>query len=739
MKQNNCFIYTSKLSQSNRKSIKDSCVQKQHNDLFITFSQSDSFEKVEADFNNIPGNSSTLYKFKKKFFSSLISFVSVIVILFALLSVSIYEDLFKKILFEFPFEWSLNDGISLFFILIFIFGLLMMPSILDGESNEFRSMIYTWFNKDAKKVKRLKLAIENFDKKCTIHLFNFDLVNSEHWLWKILFKVIVNKFHTVKIYVRNDQLQNTLNKLKEFDLLNIEVEKDKKELNKVQTEVIFSQKEKKLNSLLQLCSTKIINDDKPKEFISLELFEFCGNSFIKQEEQSNQLIFGFQNFINRGFYDFNLLKQEKSLQLCFSSAYSFEDLKEDEKRLAFYLRNHIEQCVKTFENPISLLVLYYYVKNIVLDEKRLILIIERLILTISAKQQYELVSQYWFNIAGEMFDCSEIENFDKNEKSFYRKVSVEALVTLSGLFERNGFFNQAILINKYLYELNPNKYAVNICSLYERMGEFELALSSLPKQENLSHDEKPSDTQIRFLQRKSWIIVSQRNLELKDDGLKALDEMSSLLSNHNDDNEPIWLWHYYNIKANYEEWNENYDCAVKNYEKCLSIPTLGSFEYGATFVNMAIAYRFKFIQNEFKSIEFINKAISLGNIGMNLKKSVGDRDEMPIVIHNQVLNILYKLLVDKFDEKLCLNAFELSCEAIDILDTTASKKRLGMLLIENYISAYLLKKDNINTCNKLKAHIDLVDENELKQLLNVYKQFRKTNKITHLDYLDVKL
>ena len=53
-----------------------------------------------------------------------------------------------------------------------------------------------------------------------------------------------------------------------------------------------------------------------KSFISLELFEYCGKNFIKDEQDSkNQLIFGFQNFINRSFDDFGFLDQEKSQQI----------------------------------------------------------------------------------------------------------------------------------------------------------------------------------------------------------------------------------------------------------------------------------------------------------------------------------------------------------------------------------------------------------------------------------------
>ena len=84
-----------------------------------------------------------------------------------------------------------------------------------------------------------------------------------------------------------------------------------------------------------------------------------------------------------------------------------------------------------------------------------------------------------------MFDSSDINSFENSSKSYYRKLSISTLNDLAFLFERSGYFEQAILLNNYLYEINPNKYILNICSLYERMGHFEQAYNSLPKELNI--------------------------------------------------------------------------------------------------------------------------------------------------------------------------------------------------------------------------------------------------------------
>ena len=737
MKQNNCNIYISKLCNSKRKRVEDSSVSKKNNDLYITYCEKDTFDKIESDLNSLVG-SSALYFLKKRVSSGIISIISVFVILIAFLSVSIYEDFLKKIVFEMNFSWTINDYISLSFVLVFFLGLLIMPSLLNGEKNEFRTILSSWFNKDIKRLKKLSLLLSNFDRKTTLHLYNFDLEDSNHWLWQIFVNRILDRFYDVNFYIRNDKIQNITNRLNEFEVMNIEIIKSENSPKKCDIEVLLSQKEQKLYSLMQLCSTVILKNRDKKSLISLELFEHCGKNFIKEDlDSKNQIIFGFQNFINRSFDDFKLIAQEKSLQVYFTSNVTFKDLADEEKRLANYLRNHIEEFVASFENPISLLILYYYVKDIVLDKRRNIKILEKFISSIEQKQQYELIDLYWFDIAGLMFDSKDFNTFESSNNSYYRKFSIEALNKLVILFERSGHFEQAILITQYLYEINPNKYAVNICSLYERMGQFDKAYESLPKTLNMGKNSKPNDIEVRYYQRKSaWIIISQRNEELKQEGIEALNSLENILFSHNDDNTPLWLWHYYNIKANLEEWNENLDEAINNYKKCISIPTLGAFEYGGTFVNMAITYRCKYIQQEVKKIGTINKSIKLGRLGLLLKQSVGDRDEMSVVLHNLALNILYKILNTSVEIRLCNEVLELTQEALSILDKTKSVKRLGMVLIENYIVKELLEIKNSDIVIKLETHITTLGQSELNQLLNIYKEFKKTNKIKSLEFLE---
>jgi hypothetical protein len=75
-------------------------------------------------------------------------------------------------------------------------------------------------------------------------------------------------------------------------------------------------------------------------------------------------------------------------------------------------------------------------------------------------------------------------------------------------------------------------------------------------------------------------------------------------------------------------------------------------------------------------------------------------------------------------------------EALEILDRTKSIKRLGMVLIENYIAKSLFKIDTQNIVLRLENHISLLGQSEIKELLNIYKEFEKKNKIKKLEFLD---
>lgn len=720
----NINLITAKLCDTPRKNKLDNIVTMKENVLNITYCEDDIFETFELELNKSIGNSFFLHKIKRKISNISFSFLSVFIIMTAFICASIYEDFMKKIIFEMPFLWDISDAISLFFVILFFLGLVKIPSILDGESSELKNILTSWFNKEARKCKKLNMIFANIKPETTINLFNIDLVDSKHWVWKILMKALLKKFINVNIYIRHDQQKDVTKNIKTLTDTNINICNKKKSYKNCDVDILLSSHEQKMYALLQLSSSFIIESDIVKTKVSLEFFEYMEQNILEKDKNDSQhVIKGLKNFIHRSFDDFYFLKNDNT-NICFTPNVKLKNVEDEQRRLAYYLKNHIEECVDFFDEPISLLILYYYVKEIVIDKTRLYIILEKFINMVAQKQQYKFIKNDWFKIAGEMFDPTNLNEFQLTNISIYRKLSISSLSTLLFLLERNGCFEEALKLANYLYEINPNKFALDICSLYERMGKFDEAFESLPKSLHVKTNKKPTDIVVRYLQRKSWIIVSQRKMDKKIEGQESLKQLHNLLFSHNEDNEPLWLWHYYNSKANYHEWNEEYTLAIKNYKKCLSIPALGAFEYGATFINISIAFRYKFINSSRKAMSIIDESIRLGKIGVDLKESVGDRDEMPVVLHNQSLNILYKYSFFESETQDIEKVKLLTDEGLKILNETNSTKRLGMLLIENYISKVLLGLENENIKENLEKNWIIMDENEKEQVLVIFNLYK---------------
>lgn len=736
----NCLIHTLNLQSSKRKSLEDSVCFKDKSGIYITFCKEDSLENLIFQIASLNGKTNRFFSILfKKTLSKFIAVIGVLFILLAFLAVSIYEDFFKKLLFETDLNLGGDEIISIVFVAILFFGLLLLPQAFDAEGNGLKSLIASWLNTDTRRAKKLRLTLLNFSPKTQIHLYNFDLKSGDEWLWSIFTKEILRRFENVNFYIRSDKIADISDTLTKLGVRKIEISQNQDSLNSNEEfdfKFMLSDQERKFYDLMRLCSTFIIKKSNQNTYISLELFEYCGRNFFEENSRQNssKLIFGFQNFITRSFKDFGFLTQQRSLQIFFAQKVKYDNLQAEERELAQYLRNHIEHCVQIFDNPLSLLILYHYTKNLVLDERRSVKILEKFIKKVKEKQHYELINFYWFDIAGKMFELHDIKAFESSQNSVYRKLSISALDDLIFLFKRNGHFSEAILLNRYLYEINPAKYALNISSLYERAGNLKAAYENFPKR--LNSGSKPSDIELRYYQRKAaWIIISQRDESRKHEAIDILSKLEEMLFNHNEDNEPLWLWHFYNIKANLCEWQGNFKEAIEFYKKCLFVPALGAFEYGASFVNMAISYRLEFIAKNLSDQSDIDTAIRLGRIGLNLKQSIGDRDELAIALHNLALNILYKISTSA-NENLCKEVLNLSRRALEILDETNSIKRLGIVLVENFIATVLLRHDVAHIKERLKAQYQNISQDELAQMKRIYFKFRQNQAIDRLEILE---
>lgn len=148
---------------------------------------------------------------------------------------------------------------------------------------------------------------------------------------------------------------------------------------------------------------------------------------------------------------------------------------------------------------------------------------------------------------------------------------------------------------------------------------------------------------------------------------------------------------------------------------------------------MAISYRCKYILQTSKDEKTIDKSVKLGRLGMLLKQSVGDRDEMPVVLHNFALNVLYKIS-NIMDLSLCNEVLETTNEALLILDKTKSIKRLGMVLIENYIVKKFIKNWYKRYSYKTWETFRKFDSKWVEPTIKYIQRVWKNNKIKNWNF-----
>ena len=145
---------------------------------------------------------------------------------------------------------------------------------------------------------------------------------------------------------------------------------------------------------------------------------------------------------------------------------------------------------------------------------------------------------------------------------------------------------------------------------------------------------------------------------------------------------------------------------------------LGTFEYGTTFVNLAIAQRFVFLE-EPTNKESMYHSIENGARGVLFKRRVGDRDAMPVVLHNQALNILYAIFhgllpLDRIDEVLML-----AKEGLSIVEATHSMKRRAILTAEILVATALTQEDTSIWKKKLQVYGPKAMDSEKEQILSL--------------------
>jgi hypothetical protein len=278
----------------------------------------------------------------------------------------------------------------------------------------------------------------------------------------------------------------------------------------------------------------------------------------------------------------------------------------------------------------------------------------------------------------------------------YGGLPLQSLQSLCELLERSGYFTEALNLAQHLRPIHPVKYSMDIARLLERTGRYQQAFQVLWGEPGLRalHQADQScvseETALRYHLHLSWTVVSGRLSHYQAEGLQALDRAGRMLEQNRDrQRDPYLLWRYHNNRANYAEWQGDLDACVQQHRQAVELPGVEQKWISGTQANLGIVYRMLFASTGDRAA--LDQALHFGLAGVELKRQIGDHDELPVTLHNAALTRLEAHLAKAgaafpFD---LTQALAMTAQGLEILARTGSSKKLGLLLVERYLLAEL--------------------------------------------------
>jgi tetratricopeptide (TPR) repeat protein len=411
--------------------------------------------------------------------------------------------------------------------------------------------------------------------------------------------------------------------------------------------------------------------------VELLVFKFKDRLF--SDDQLKQLI-SMDAFASRCLNDFGIL------QPCLENtndvwqlheqvvAQELNKALEEMKFMLSYMQIDIEYLATKLEDPAAALVLNaVQAQSSIYNHDRLEAI-RFFVRTIQASEQYNILKQYWPLVAQHT-----------NTEDIYRILGQELLIDLATLFERAAMYRDAEMALGYIEHIFPFKAQIGLARLAERQGNFahsEQILGEMIQGYETGKIPLSKNSYLDLLLNYAWTIVSGRLNSAKEAGEAALDKLQAgLYSNYDELRNSEQMIRYYNIKANYEEWNGRPEGALQCYDKALQIPGVQRAALSNLLVNKGIALR---------QLQQLAEAAAFGEQGVAVKVALGDADQLPIALHN--LAQTYLLLVQQSQQvQQAAMALEHAQHGLAIQARTGSVKKRGQLLAERLVALDLLQ------------------------------------------------
>jgi tetratricopeptide (TPR) repeat protein len=660
----------------------------------------------------------------------------VIIILIALLSIhgSMTYDLFSGGDISNIFNFNSRYFYLLLSLIILLF-LVVSPRIILGDYDNLFDWANSRFSSNSRIVRRLGRKLQSLnnasDKDTDFNLWNPLVAGKNSWVCTQLLPALSQIPASVNIMIRADEKDVILEVMEAIDLDTRHSTMTSGQVSATGKAFPYSKLsawEKECMHCLLFCSTMKLpgswkeGHSKKTIIISRELAERVYHIYSPRFASSGPGATTFEKFMNRCVYDYvymdtisgqrtqNMLILEESLLDVLDHGLMEE--------LADTVRNNLGSASENITDPLAYVILIGLLGSGPSLNTKKISLLSGFIRNVKREENYQLMNRYWEYIS---------KNGTEEKRSFtlgpLQFLDVQTLGDLSACFVNSGMYDKAFEVFSILENIYPAKIAIEIADLKDSLGEYQEALDILVKTDEewvRSGIVEDMGLILELYLNISWVIVSGRFEARREEGYKFLDKTETILRKLPDtENYLLFLTRYYNTRANYHEWEEDFVLAIENYEKALKLPGT-ILRKSSLLSNRGISERLIGKNSSDLTVRREHLLASRSNIrqAVEMKKSIGEKNQIPGTSHNlaETLIELARVTEEKAEKiKVLKEADTVTSQALNILDELNSHKRRGRLLAEKCIAHNMLGKlGEASEELQIKKALDAVLESEDK-------------------------
>lgn len=653
-----------------------------------------------------------LLRIKNRIGSVLTLIISLIIIaLIALLSIhgSMTYDLFSggdsSNIFDF-------NGLHLYLMLslIILLFLIVSPKIILGEYKSLFDWANSRFSTNAritrKLIRELSLLHKVYGQDKEFNVWNPLVAGTDSWICAQLIHALSMLPFQVNLLIKTDEKDPLLETMKKYGSENLYTSQPIDEESAANMSFSFkllSTWEKEclhclmFSSIFNLPEEWKENGSESEISISIELAEQVYHLYGPKLSSTGSGQTTFEKFMNRCVFDYNYMspaedKRVQNLILLDNSLTEKIDYSLMEE-IGDTVKNNISSISAHITDPLALVILMGLIGSDHAIDTRKIDLVTAFIRNVKRIENYQLISNYWKYISME-----ENPTDEKFKLGLLQFMDVQTLSELSTCFVNSGMYTNAQEVFDILENIYPAKIAIETADLKDSLGECREALHIIQKAdkdwvESGIVEDKAIILQIYHLN--SWVIVSGRFDDHKEEGYRYLEKTKSILRKlPSTESYLLFLTRHFNTMANYNEWEQEYELAIENYDKALKLPG-NILRKSSLLSNRGTAERF--LGNKTKNITAKRKHFltSRSNIqqAVEMKKSIGEKNQLPGTTQNlaETLLELARITNDRKEQiKVLMDADQITTEGLDVLDEMRSEKRRGRLLAKKYIAHLML-------------------------------------------------